>query len=57
LEFLGIPTDDKLKVKAALGYQNNVDLFTGEILGRSEAQKDASVVNIQQEVPLFSFPL
>jgi hypothetical protein len=50
LEFLCIPTDDKLKVKAALGYQNNVDLYTGEVLGRTEAQRDVpSAINIQQE--------
>jgi hypothetical protein len=43
LEFLGIPTDDKLKVKAALGYKN-IDLFTGE------AKKDApTTFHIQQE--------
>eukprot|EP00211_Chloroparvula_japonica_P015138 CAMPEP_0119125236 /NCGR_PEP_ID=MMETSP1310-20130426/4587_1 /TAXON_ID=464262 /ORGANISM="Genus nov. species nov., Strain RCC2339" /LENGTH=242 /DNA_ID=CAMNT_0007115287 /DNA_START=66 /DNA_END=791 /DNA_ORIENTATION=+ len=36
LEFLEVNTTDKLRVKAALGYQDDVDLFTGKQKGAVE---------------------
>ena len=49
-----IDTSNKLLVKATLGYQNDVDLFTGEQKGASKAARthtSSSKVRARHKVP------